>query len=177
MGRQGSQDRPFLSSALPSSPSYGCPRPIVGLIFLVSGRECAFVKVTSMLNGYGGNGGGSRGGGVDGFVPTCVRSMPMLRWGRQATAITMLPSPILAAVSLPPPLLLGRRRRQRRRRRRQPVESLEPSQDFMDRLMRLCVNAFGSNSFPHLELAEALGATFLATSYVGSGGGTSQQGQ
>jgi hypothetical protein len=29
--------------------------------------------------------------------------------------------------------------------------------------MRLCVDAFGLNSFPHLVLAEASGATFLAT--------------
>ena len=48
--------------------------------------------------------------------------------------------------------------------------NVESSQDFADRLMKLCIDAFGSHGFPRLELAEALGATFSATSYVGGGG-------
>lgn len=40
-------------------------------------------------------------------------------------------------------------------------------QDFADRLIKLSIDAFGSNGFPRLELAEALGATFSATSYSG----------
>ena len=44
---------------------------------------------------------------------------------------------------------------------------VETPQDFADRLIKLCIDAFGSNGFPRLELAEALGATFSATSYVG----------
>jgi hypothetical protein len=55
------------------------------------------------------------------------------------------------------------------------IYDTESSQDFADRLMRLCIDAFGSNGFPRLELAESLGATFLATSYGGSGGGGVQQ--
>jgi hypothetical protein len=176
MGHQGSQDRPFSSSALLSSLLYGCPRPIVGLVFLTSGSKCAFVKIISPPDGYCGNGGGSGGGGVDGFVPTSVRLTPMSRGGQRAAAVATLPSPILAAASLPLPLLLGRRRRLRRRRR-QPVDGRKSSGDFADWLMRLCIDPFGPNGFPCLELAEALGATFLATSYVGSGGGGSQQGQ
>ncbi len=43
--------------------------------------------------------------------------------------------------------------------------------------MRLCVNTFGPNGFPHLELAKVLGALFLMTLYVGSSGGGGQQGQ
>jgi len=43
----------------------------------------------------------------------------------------------------------------------------ESSQDFADRLIKLSIDAFGSNGFPRLELAEALGATFSATSYSG----------
>ena len=113
-----------------------------------------------MPDSYGGNGIGSRGGGVDGFVPTSVQLMPMLGGGRRAASIATLPSPILAAASLPPALLLGRRRRQRRRRRQQPVKGCESSWDFGDQLMRLCVDAFRPNGFPHLELAEASGATF-----------------
>jgi hypothetical protein len=50
------------------------------------------------------------------------------------------------------------------------IHDTESPQDFADRLMRLCIDAFGSNGFPRLELAESLGATFLATSYGGSGG-------
>jgi hypothetical protein len=64
-----------------------------------------------------------------------------------------------------------------RRRRRRPVEGRESSLDFTDRLMRLCVDAFGPNGLPRLELAEASGATFSATSYAGRGGGGGQQGQ
>ncbi len=88
-------------------------RNVVGLVFLVSGRECAVMEVTSKPDGYGSDSGGGRRGGVDSFVPTSVRSTPMSRGGRRATAIATLPSPILAAASLPPALLLGRRRRRR----------------------------------------------------------------
>ena len=51
------------------------------------------------------------------------------------------------------------------------VDDRESTQDFADRLMRLSIDAFGPNGFPRLELAEASGATFSATSYTGSGGG------
>ena len=51
------------------------------------------------------------------------------------------------------------------------VDDRESPQDFADRLMRLCIDAFGPHGFPRLELAEASGATFSATSYAGSGGG------
>lgn len=51
------------------------------------------------------------------------------------------------------------------------VDDRESKQDFADRLMRLCIDAFGPHGFPRLELAEASGATFSATSYTGSGGG------
>ncbi|KAL7551985.1 hypothetical protein ACHAWF_015197 [Thalassiosira exigua] len=44
----------------------------------------------------------------------------------------------------------------------------ESSQDAADRLVRLCVDAFGANGFPRLELAEATGATFSAASYMGA---------
>ncbi len=50
------------------------------------------------------------------------------------------------------------------------VEGCESSRDFADQLMRLCANAFGPNGFLRLEVAEALGATFLAPLYMGSGG-------
>ena len=43
----------------------------------------------------------------------------------------------------------------------------ENSQEFADRLLKLSIDAFGANGFPRLELAEALGATFSAASYVG----------
>ncbi len=177
MGRRGLQDHPFLSSALLSSSSYGCPRLIVGLVFLASRHECTTNEVTLTTDGYGGDGSGSRGGGVDGFVPTSVQSTLMLRGGQRTAAIAMLPSPILAAASLPPALLFGRRRRRQRRRRWQPVEGCESSRDFADWLMRLCIDAFGPNGFPHLELAESLGASFSAMLYAGSGGGGGQQGQ
>ena len=41
-------------------------------------------------------------------------------------------------------------------------------QDLADRLVKLSIDAFGSNGFPRAELAEATGATFSATSYVGA---------
>jgi len=44
---------------------------------------------------------------------------------------------------------------------------VETPQDFADRLIKLSIDAFGSNGFPRVELAEALGATFSATSYAG----------
>lgn len=40
-------------------------------------------------------------------------------------------------------------------------------QDLADRLMRHSIDAFGSNGFPRSELAEAVHASFTATSYVG----------
>jgi hypothetical protein len=40
-------------------------------------------------------------------------------------------------------------------------------QDLADRLMRHSIDAFGSNGFPRSELAEAVNASFTATSYVG----------
>lgn len=43
----------------------------------------------------------------------------------------------------------------------------ENSQEFADRLIKMSIDAFGVNGFPRLELADALGATFSATSYVG----------
>jgi hypothetical protein len=51
------------------------------------------------------------------------------------------------------------------------VEGRESSWNFADRLVRLCADACGPNGFPHLELAEASGATFSAMSYAGSGSG------
>ena len=43
----------------------------------------------------------------------------------------------------------------------------ENSQDFADRFIKLSIDAFGQNGFPRLELADSLGSTFSATSYVG----------
>ena len=43
----------------------------------------------------------------------------------------------------------------------------DTSQDLADRLMRHSIDAFGSNGFPRSELAEAVHASFTATSYVG----------
>ena len=40
-------------------------------------------------------------------------------------------------------------------------------QDLADRMMKLSIDAFGSNGFPRSELAEAVEAKFTATSYVG----------
>lgn len=40
-------------------------------------------------------------------------------------------------------------------------------QDFANRMVKLSVDAFGSNGFPRAELAEAVNAKFSATSYVG----------
>jgi Vam6/Vps39-like protein vacuolar protein sorting-associated protein 39 len=39
--------------------------------------------------------------------------------------------------------------------------------DLADRVMTLSIDAFGSSGFPRTELAEAIGASFSATSYVG----------
>ncbi|KAL3777866.1 hypothetical protein ACHAW5_003392 [Stephanodiscus triporus] len=250
MTKATSTNRPAPSSggpfsSLSSSSKY--PRPIVGLVFLASGRECAVVEVASTPDG-GGDGGD--GGGVgDGIVPTSVRSTPFRSRGGYgaATAAAELPGPILAAASLPPasggrrsgggdlssgPLIAiltvdgmvhfrspsciavalssievgtrpndyfalsalpslplssasssstgaapsGRRRAvvatsYEGESRLIAVDDRESSQDFADRLMRLCVDAFGPNGFPRLELAEASGATFSATSYAGSGVG------
>ncbi|KAL9179220.1 hypothetical protein ACHAXT_008510 [Thalassiosira profunda] len=44
----------------------------------------------------------------------------------------------------------------------------ESSQDFADRLIKLCIDAFGPDGFPRKEAAEALGATFAAASYTGN---------
>jgi Vam6/Vps39-like protein vacuolar protein sorting-associated protein 39 len=43
----------------------------------------------------------------------------------------------------------------------------DTSQDLADRLMRHAIDAFGANGFPRTELAEAVQASFTATSYVG----------
>jgi hypothetical protein len=43
----------------------------------------------------------------------------------------------------------------------------DSTQDLSDRLMRLSIDAFGSNGFPRNQLAEALNASFTATSYAG----------
>eukprot|EP00934_Nitzschia_sp_Nitz4_P005995 Nitzschia sp. Nitz4//scaffold68_size99682//22254//25922//NITZ4_004556-RA/size99682-processed-gene-0.36-mRNA-1//-1//CDS//3329556569//5985//frame0 len=43
----------------------------------------------------------------------------------------------------------------------------DTAQDLADRLMRHSIDAFGANGFPRSELAEAMHATFTATSYVG----------
>jgi hypothetical protein len=43
----------------------------------------------------------------------------------------------------------------------------EVSEDLTDRLMRHSIDSFGSNGFPRSKLAEALNASFTATSYVG----------
>ncbi|VEU33834.1 unnamed protein product [Pseudo-nitzschia multistriata] len=40
-------------------------------------------------------------------------------------------------------------------------------QDLADRLMRISIDAFGANNFPRSQLAEALHASFTATSYAG----------
>lgn len=40
-------------------------------------------------------------------------------------------------------------------------------QDLADRLMKLSIDAFGANGFPRSEVAEAVNASFSATSYVG----------
>lgn len=41
------------------------------------------------------------------------------------------------------------------------------AQDMADRLMKLAIEAFGAGGFPRSELAEAVSASFTATSYVG----------
>lgn len=43
----------------------------------------------------------------------------------------------------------------------------DTTQDLSDRLMRLAIDAFGGSGFPRVELAEAVHASFTATSYVG----------
>ena len=43
----------------------------------------------------------------------------------------------------------------------------DTAQDLADRLMRHAIDAFGANGFPRAELAEAVSASFTATSYVG----------
>ena len=43
----------------------------------------------------------------------------------------------------------------------------DSAQDLADRLMRHSIDAFGANGFPRSELAEAVHASFTATSYVG----------
>mmetsp|Transcript_26227 Transcript_26227/g.38770 ORF Transcript_26227/g.38770 Transcript_26227/m.38770 type:complete len:1068 (-) Transcript_26227:20-3223(-) len=45
--------------------------------------------------------------------------------------------------------------------------SPDNKQDLADRLMRLSIDAFGTNGFPRSEVAETLSASFTATSYVG----------
>ena len=48
----------------------------------------------------------------------------------------------------------------------------DSSQDQADRLLRLAVDAFGSNGFPRVEAAEALGCGFASSSYSGAAGTT-----
>jgi hypothetical protein len=48
-----------------------------------------------------------------------------------------------------------------------PFDSNLCLQDLADRLMRLSIDAFGANGFPRSQLAEAVSASFTATSYVG----------
>jgi len=43
----------------------------------------------------------------------------------------------------------------------------ESPQIFADRFIKLSIDAFGPNGFPRLELANSIGSTFSATSYVG----------
>ena len=43
----------------------------------------------------------------------------------------------------------------------------DTQQDLSDRLMRISIDAFGGNGFPRNQLAEALSASFTATSYAG----------
>eukprot|EP00531_Pseudo-nitzschia_arenysensis_P017070 CAMPEP_0116120926 /NCGR_PEP_ID=MMETSP0329-20121206/3431_1 /TAXON_ID=697910 /ORGANISM="Pseudo-nitzschia arenysensis, Strain B593" /LENGTH=1440 /DNA_ID=CAMNT_0003614719 /DNA_START=72 /DNA_END=4394 /DNA_ORIENTATION=- len=43
----------------------------------------------------------------------------------------------------------------------------DTQQDLADRLMRISIDAFGGNGFPRNQLAEALSASFTATSYAG----------
>lgn len=43
----------------------------------------------------------------------------------------------------------------------------DTAQDLADRLIRHAIDAFGANGFPRSELAEAVGASFTAASYVG----------
>mmetsp|Transcript_20025 Transcript_20025/g.49833 ORF Transcript_20025/g.49833 Transcript_20025/m.49833 type:complete len:1448 (+) Transcript_20025:139-4482(+) len=43
----------------------------------------------------------------------------------------------------------------------------DSQQDLADRLMRISIDAFGGNGFPRNQLAEALSASFTATSYAG----------
>ncbi|OEU14510.1 hypothetical protein FRACYDRAFT_241057 [Fragilariopsis cylindrus CCMP1102] len=43
----------------------------------------------------------------------------------------------------------------------------DTAQDLADRLMRISIDAFGGNGFPRNQLAEALNASFTATSYAG----------
>lgn len=45
----------------------------------------------------------------------------------------------------------------------------DTEQDLADRLMRHAIDAFGANGFPRAELAEAVHASFTATSYIGVG--------
>jgi Vam6/Vps39-like protein vacuolar protein sorting-associated protein 39 len=42
----------------------------------------------------------------------------------------------------------------------------DTAQDLADRCMRHAIDAFGTNGFPRMELAEAINASFTATSYV-----------
>lgn len=206
------------------------PRPISSLLFLASGRECSTVKITSVPTTAG-----------EGIVPTTIQLT--LRSQKHGAYAATLPSPILAAASIPPtcentrgksgggdlssgslivlltvdglvhfrsPLCIavalatvevgtrpndfftllplsappsgrwggatvGRRTvvatSYGGESRLITVDDRESTQDFADRLMRLCIDAFGPNGFPRRELAEVSGATFSATSYTGSGVG------
>jgi len=43
----------------------------------------------------------------------------------------------------------------------------DTKQDLADRMMKLCIDAFGLKGFPRTELADAIQASFTATTYVG----------
>ncbi|KAL7467639.1 hypothetical protein ACHAXS_007880 [Conticribra weissflogii] len=249
-----SVDRPVpLSSEIATSSSSSMDlarvlRPINSLVVLASGRECAALEISSIpdaraltMFGKAGAVGTFAGVGTTGVVSTLIKSSPP-RHG-----ITSLPSPILAAASLPLRTRIGRGAYDAIDSRTKhpehgriitgdlsagplvalltadglihvrspfciavPLSSIEVgtrpndffslsvlpspsksvgirsilassyggearvvscqaenSQDFADRLIKLSIDAFGSNGFPRLELAEALGATFSATSYSG----------
>jgi hypothetical protein len=71
VGRQGSQDCPFLSLALRGC-CHTCARggsSASSSSRVDSGCECTVVEATSMPNGDGGDGSGGGGGGVDGLMP------------------------------------------------------------------------------------------------------------
>ena len=88
------------------------PRTATSLVFLTSSRECAVVEVTSMRESGGGTTGavvggeegrwGIRGGGIVATAVLCLLASRSRGRGRKGVSATELPSPILAAASLPP---------------------------------------------------------------------------